>query len=134
MSKILRQSIVPIAAVAGTQLVYLILSPPSPGQSSSCLQWASEAVNVTSARLQRTFNPPYVPEGMTEGEYNQLREVFHTDDIRLSKPQPAAVKSSSSAPAADHAQATAVSPAFLPNGLTEEEYQSRRRAIAEGAY
>jgi hypothetical protein len=132
MSKILRQSIVPIAAVAGAQLINLVVSPAQPGQSSSCLQWASEAVNDTSARLQRTFNPPYVPEGMSEGEYNQLREVFHTDDIRLSQPQPTAAQPGATAPTATAPQARAVDAAFLPNGLTVDEYQARRRAMRGG--
>lgn len=132
MSKFLRQSIVPIAVI-GAQMPGLLFQPQA-GHSSSCLQWANEAVNVTSQRLQRTFNPPYVPEGMSEGEYNQLKEVYHTDDIRLSRAQTTAAQPPAHASASATPEAAALSPAFLPNGLTEDEYQARRRAIADGGH
>lgn len=145
MSKFLRQSIVPIAAVIGSQLPGLLFQS-QPGQSSaSCLQWANNAIDGASYNLQRTFNPPKVPEGLTEGEYNQLREIYKTDDIRVAPPVAAAPTATTPAP--DYRAQTASPPIDTSNlsddaraidagiarerGLTLDQYY---RSLGNGGY
>lgn len=145
MSKFLRQSIVPIAAVIGSQLPGLLVQS-QPGQSSaSCAQWVNNAIDGASYNLQRTFNPPEVPEGFTEGEYNQLREVYKTDDIRLSTAT-TAPPVAAAAPSNVGSQATTVASGIGPvsaddraideqiardRGLTLDQYY---RSIGNGGY
>jgi hypothetical protein len=81
-----RETIAIGGAIVGATLVSL-LTRPQPAQSSSCLQWAADAWDGYSYQVNRAIHPPRVPEGLTEGEYNQYREIFKTDDIRVLKPQ-----------------------------------------------
>lgn len=145
MSKFAREAIIPLCAVIGSQLPGLFVQS-QPGQSSaSCTQWVDNAIDGASYNLQRTFNPPKVPEGLTEGEYNTYREIYKTDDIRVASPT-AVVPTAVTPPTVDRSQAAAVPPVHLPTseddrlldaeiardrGLTLEQYY---RSFDNGGY
>ncbi len=142
MSKIPRQAIVSIAAVAGAQLAGILLSPTSPGQSSVCLQWAAESISAAQQNLQYAVSPPPIAEGSYYDVRTRRDEpTYPVGQYQATAPVPTAV----SEPVArtETVPLSATTPSVSPSvpmssvmpELTQAEYEEvEARAIAAGMY
>ena len=130
MSNIQRRAILPIAAIVGAQLVNVVLSRPQPGQSSSCLQWASEAVANAEQRLTGSSAPPTATDGYFDVRLQR--------DVQFNAPTGVGDSARSDTPTVEHhdrvytGQANPTGSSDLLRGMTEAQYQAKRRAIALG--
>lgn len=143
MSNFKRQAIVSISAIAGAQLAGILLSPSSPGQSSSCLQSASESISAAQQNVQSTFNPPPNSEGTGYYDVRTRRDepTFPVGHYQATAPVPTAAAepvtrteavplSAPASPVSQPVQMSSVLPEF-----TQAEYEViEARAIAAGMY
>jgi len=142
MSKIPRQAIVSVCAIAGAQLANLVVpTGVQTAQSSSCLQWASESISAVQQNVQYAVNPPPISE---QGYYD-VRTKRDESVQPLDQSQADAVAPGATADAAHGTQALPLSPgmqsarpsaemSMIPD-LTESQYQAARRAMPPtGAY
>jgi hypothetical protein len=127
MSKFLRQSIVPIAAIIGVQAANLVLSPPRQAQSSSCLQWASDAIDAAREAI-----PQAEPPRVAEDGYYDVRQ--HKDVALPVAPATPTRHADATDPATLGTQASASvdgAIAASPDVTASSEYQQERLAIAQ---